>query len=82
VCGVLCVVCCVWYTGVLYTDDATLSRSVVGLAGVSDLADDRGDVDDAARALLEHALARLGCAEEDTLIEGLGFRVYGLRWRI
>ena len=44
--------------GLREPDDARLGRGVVGLAGVADEPDDRGDVDDAAGARLHHDRAR------------------------
>ena len=48
------------------TDDTTLGGGVVGLAGVADLSDDTGDVDDAAGALLGGNLEEGLGAVEDT----------------
>ena len=48
------------------TDDTTLGCGVVGLAGVADLSDDTGDVDDAAGALLGGNLEEGLGAVEDT----------------
>ena len=52
-------------------DDTSLGGGVVGLAGVSDLSDDRRDVDDAAGALLGGELEEGLGAVEDTAEVGV-----------
>eukprot|EP00966_Prymnesium_polylepis_P209844 4860143-Prymnesium_polylepis.2 len=54
-----------------HADHARLGRGVVGLADVANLADDRRDVDDPARPLLEHELAGGLRREEDAVEVGV-----------